>query len=157
MRMLLGVAAAVLFLCLPAVAQEDDDIAPGLAGLSDEQRSKYEGAQEAYSVGDYARANQAFKVLATQGVGAASWLLGVMDFQGLGTKKDEAAARTHFLEAAKTGGAYYQEGLAELYFDGTPPFAKDCDESEKLYRQAAAQGSASAKNRLTKMSVCRGK
>lgn len=158
MRALLGIAAVVLCFCLPAQAQEEDDMGnPGLAGLSEQQVTQYGLAEEAFSSGDYAKAHKILGALKAEDVAAAWWLRGVLIFQGLGVKKDDAASRNEFLQAAKMGGGFYQVSIGDLYRDGTAPFAKDCDQAETWYKRAASAGNEQAKGRVRLIPACRGK
>ena len=163
MRALSGLAVIALLFCWPAQAQDGGahedgyDRAFGLLGMTDEQRVKFDDAEEAYASDDYVHAYALLSPLASQGVSAAIWLLGVMDFDGKGTKKDAAKAKTRFLEAANSGSDFYQVSLADLYRDGTPPFAKDCAQAADLYRKAATQGNEIAKGRLKQMATCQAK
>lgn len=141
----------------PAFAQDEEDYAnAGIADLSDDQRAKYLAAEEAYNDGDYAKARQLLKSLTDERIGAAWWLMGVLDFQGLGGPKDEEKSRNDFIEAARSGSAYYQTSLADLYREGTEPFKKDCDQAERWYNQAMMRGNQVAKDRAGLLRVCRG-
>ncbi len=159
MRAFLGIAAVVLCFCLPVQAQEDEDDMgnPGLAGLSEAQTTQYGLAEEAFSSGDYAKAHKILDALKAQDVAAAWWLRGVLVFQGLGVKKDDAVSRNEFLQAAKMGGGFYQVSIGDLYRDGTAPFAKDCDQAETWYKRAASAGNEQGKGRVKRMPACRGK
>ena len=158
MRMLAAVAAAFLFVCSPVMAQDEEDEArgnEGLVGLTELQADQYKAAEDAYSKGDYPKAHGLVKPLLPQKVGAAWWLMGVLDFQGLGTKQDDEKSRNDFLEAAKTGSSYYMTSLGDLYREGTAPFAKDCDQAESWYKLAIAGGNRVAKDRMTMLKMCR--
>ncbi len=158
MRILAAVAAAFLVLCSPVMAQDEEDESngnAGLAGLTDLQAQQYQAAEAAYNDGDYAKAHGLLKTLLPQKVGPAWWLLGVLDYQGLGTKQDDAKSRNDFLEAAKTGNSFYMTSLGDLYREGTAPFTKDCDQAETWYKRAMASGNAVAKDRLTMLKLCR--
>lgn len=158
MRILPVVAAALLLLCSPVMAQDDEDEGnhnPGLNGLTDLQAAQYTAAEEAFGAGDYAKAHGLLKTLLPQKVGAAWWLMGVLDFQGLGTKKDDEKSKNDFLEAAKTGSAFYMTSLGDLYREGTEPFSKDCDQAETWYKRAMASGNTVAKDRMTMLKMCR--
>ncbi len=157
MRLFLGIAALVMCFCLPAQAQEEDDMGnPGLAGASEQQIAQYGLAEEAFSSGDYAKAHKILEALKTEHVAAAWWLRGVLVFQGLGVKKDDALSRNEFTQAAKIGGGFYQVSIGDLFRDGTAPFAKDCDQAESWYKRAASMGNEQAKGRIKQLVVCRG-
>ncbi len=158
MRLFALAFSALLLGAQPALAQDDEEdySNAATADLSDEQRNNYLAAEAAYSAGDYAKARQLLKPLTDDRVGAAWWLLGILDFQGLGAPKNEDVSREHFIAAAKTGSAYYQTSLGDLYREGEKPFKKDCDQAETWYKQAMMRGNAVAKDRMDLLRVCRG-
>ncbi len=157
MRLLPVIAAALMLAVTPAMAADDEDYAnAGTADLTEEQLVLYKSAEEAYNNGNYAKARTDLKTLLDERVGAAWWLLGILDFQGLGAPKDEDKSRNHFIEAGKSGSAYYQVSLGDLYREGADPFKKDCDQAESWYKQAMMRGNEVAKDRLDLLRVCRG-
>jgi len=153
----LVLATAVLLACSPVIAQEEEGLPSGLVGLTEEQVTQYQTAEKAYEDGDYTKARAVLNQLTADNVGAAWWLLGVLDFQGLGTAKNVDKAREDFIAAAKSGSSFYQTSLGDLYKDAEPPFTKDCDQAEFWYKRAAMQGNEVARGRLQMIPRCRGK
>jgi hypothetical protein len=78
----------------------------------------YEEADAAYARGDYPEALRIYRVLATQGVAAAQFNLGVMFDFGQGVGRDPAAAVRWYREAAAQGHGGAQFNLGGLYFEG---------------------------------------
>lgn len=90
-------------------------------------------ADEAYRNKDYETAYQHYKALAKEGDGEASVIVGTMHEEGLGTEKDQAAARAWYKKAGDTNaddGAGRQ--LAEALESGSMT-AEDIAKSEEIY------------------------
>lgn len=83
------------------------DLAPPPATAKTPAKPAFTGnaevAREAYANGDYETALKNYQDLATKGNGEASLIVGIMHQQGLGVKKDKAAAYAWYGRAAVQG------------------------------------------------------
>jgi uncharacterized protein len=81
-------------------------------------RADYATGYAAFQRGDYATAFQAWQVLATQGMAAAQFNLGILYAKGLGVSQDYATAAQWFRKAAEQDFAAAQFNLGNLYARG---------------------------------------
>jgi hypothetical protein len=98
-------------------------------------------AQNAYSMGDYAKAAQLYLPLAKQGQVKAQLSLGVMYYLGQGVEKNDQDATKWFELAAGQGQALAEDILGETYDKGRG-VPKDYSKAVNWYRLAAEQGDA---------------
>ncbi|XP_025087387.1 death ligand signal enhancer-like isoform X1 [Pomacea canaliculata] len=97
---------------------------------------------------DFTKAVSYFKAAADQNDAEGQYLLGICYENGWGTENDEAAAGKMYSAAAKSGhdGALYN--LAAFHEYGLGGLMQDMDLATELYQRAAAEGNASAQQRL---------
>lgn len=91
-------------------------LAVALAGAA--SAGPHEDADAAYARKDYAEALRIYRALASEGVAAAQFNLGVMFDFGQGVAPDPAAAVRWYREAAAQGHGGAQFNLGGMYFEG---------------------------------------
>jgi uncharacterized protein len=115
---------AVFCLCVAALAT----VSLARPSLDDQaQSARLTDAMRAYEAGDYARAQNLFRVMALNGSPAAETMLGVMTRDGLGVPRDAQAAAMWFYKAALKGYPQGQLAFGALRASGRGVMANPQD------------------------------
>lgn len=110
-------------------------------------RAEFTQGYEAAQLGDYKRAIQIWKPLATDGNASAQYTLGWLYESGQGVKKDLQQATYWYTKAAKKGDIAAQYVLATMYQKGKG-MPIDLQQAVYWFTQAANQGDAIAQFQL---------
>lgn len=110
--------------------------------------ANFEGAMDAYRLGDFAGAlANGLERLAQDGDATSEYYLGLMHANGQGVAKDETKAAQWYEKSAVQGYAKAQNRLGDAYYHGRG-VAVDYPKARDWYRKAAVQGLAIAQRNL---------
>ena len=139
--MTLAVTLTTACMLLPAQAAPADDI-DLVEIVRNPVIGNYKGYAE-FKMGHYANASTIWNALAQRGSADASFNLGILSEDGLGTPADMQAALQHYEKAATAGSTRAQYRLGLLYSAGAK-IPKDQARADKWLTMAAAAGDTDA-------------
>lgn len=113
----------------------------------------YENGMDAYRANDFDTAMKWYHKAADKGYNKAQHRIGVINYYGLGIKKDVEEALKWYRKAAKNGDVEAAYDLGNVYYNGYY-VRKDYKEAAKWFLMGAERGSAKCQCQLGVMYQC---